>query len=190
MTHIALHDVPHLCNRQLLPQLGDIGLQREVERINKVDGLVKQVENPFIRPNHHEFDDEHGMMQANKKIWELDCCRGRCDTHCPQKKNTPPTREPYFSSEGITQKCNGKVSKILDGLPISLGAGYFLSLDRAGYHHISIHLDSWPKQLSSAHMANSSGCASVMALLMHQAPSRILSSSYSLNTFMISIFSM
>ena len=36
----------------------------------------------------------------------------------PHKKNT---REPYYPLGGNTQEHNGKVSKILDGLPMSLG---------------------------------------------------------------------
>ena len=78
-------------------------------------------EGPFIRPNHHAFGDGHSTMQANRKIRELECCGGKCHTHCPHKKNTPPTGEPYYPLEGNTQKCNGKMSKILDGLSISLG---------------------------------------------------------------------
>ena len=118
------------CNGQILPQLGNRDLQREVARINKADGLVKtSTESPLIRPNHHEFNDEHSKMQANREIKEHVCCEGRCNTHCPHKKNT---REPYYPSEGNTQKYNSKVSKILDGLPISLGqVQHELSLGQA-----------------------------------------------------------
>ena len=41
MTHVAPHDIPHFCSKQLLPQLGDIGLQKEVVRISKVNGQNK-----------------------------------------------------------------------------------------------------------------------------------------------------
>ena len=109
VTHVAPHAVPHLGYGQLLPQTGNIDLQREV-RINKADGLV-------IRPNHHELNDEHGKMQANREIKECVCCKGRCNTHCPHKN----TQEPYYPLDGNTQECSSKVSKILDGLPMSLG---------------------------------------------------------------------
>ena len=109
MTHVAPHGIPHLCNRQLLPQLSDIGLQREAVRINRVDELVKTgTESPFIRPNQHDFSDEHSKMQVNRENRECDCCGGRCDTCCSHKKNTPPIRELYYPSEGNMQKCNGK----------------------------------------------------------------------------------
>ena len=48
-------------------------------------------------------------------------CGGRCNTCCSHKKNTSPTREPYYPLEGNMQNFKGKVNKILDGLPISLG---------------------------------------------------------------------
>ena len=119
MTHIALNGTPHLHNRQLLPHLGNIDLQREVARISKVNGLVKtSTESLPIRPNHYEFHDEHSRMQGNRGIREYVCCEGRCDMHCPHKRNT---KESYYPSEGNTQKCNSKASKILGGLPMSLG---------------------------------------------------------------------
>ena len=115
MTHVAPPAVSHLSNRQLLSQAGNVDLWREVARINKTEGLV-------IRPNHHELDDEHGKIQANKKIKECVGCEGRCNTHCPHEKNTGV---PYYSSKnyskGNTQEHNSKVGKILDGLPLSLG---------------------------------------------------------------------
>ena len=76
MTHAAPHGIPHLSNKQLIPQTGNIYLQREVARINKADGLV-------IRPYHHELDDEYGKTQANREIKECICCDGRYSTHCP-----------------------------------------------------------------------------------------------------------
>ena len=57
-------------------------------------------------------------MQANREIRECVCCEGRNNTHCTHKRNT---REPYYPSKGNPHKHNGKTSKILDGLPISLG---------------------------------------------------------------------
>ena len=79
------------------------------------------MENPSTRPNHLDFGDENSKMQAKREIRECDCCGGRCSTCCPHKKDTPPTREPYYPSEGNMQKCNGNANKILDGLPVSLG---------------------------------------------------------------------
>ena len=80
MLHVPPHAVPHLSNRQLLPQTDNLDLQREVVRINKAEGLVS-------RPNHHEFDDEQSKMQVNKEIEECVCCEGRCNTHCLFEKN-------------------------------------------------------------------------------------------------------
>ena len=57
-------------------------------------------------------------MQANREIKVCVCCEGRCNTHCPHKKNT---REHYYPLEGNTQECNSKASMILNGLPVSLG---------------------------------------------------------------------
>ena len=96
MTHVALHEIPYLLNRQLLPLLGNIDLQREVVRINRADGLAKMnKESLLIRPNHHEFNAEHSKIQANRKIREHVCCEGRCNTHCTYKRKT---REPYYPS--------------------------------------------------------------------------------------------
>ena len=123
VTHVVPHDVSNLCNRQLLPQLGNIDLQREVVRINEVDGLVEaSTEIPLIRPNHHEFDDEYSKMQAKREIREHVSNEGRCNIHCLHKRNT---REPYYPSEGNTQKHNSKASKMLDRLPISLGQAQY-----------------------------------------------------------------
>ena len=71
-------------------------------RINKADGLVEtSTESLLIKPNHHEFDDKHSKIQANREIRECVCCEGRCNTHCSHKEST---REPYYPSDGNTQK--------------------------------------------------------------------------------------
>ena len=57
-------------------------------------------------------------MQANREIKEHICCEGRCNTHCPHKKNTG---ELYYPLEGNIQEHISKMSKFLDGLPMSLG---------------------------------------------------------------------
>ena len=111
MTCAVPHTIPHLRNRQLLPQTGNLNLHREVVRNSKAEGLV-------IRPNHYEFDDEHGRTQANREVEEHACCEGRCNTHCPHKKNIG---EPYYPLEGNTKEHNSKAGKMLDGLPMSLG---------------------------------------------------------------------
>ena len=103
MTHVAPHDVPSLYNRQLLPQPSYVGLQRETLRINQVNGLVKTgIENPSTRPNHLDLGDKIVKHKLKEKNRECDCCGGRCSTCCPHK-NTPPTREPYYPSEGNMQ---------------------------------------------------------------------------------------
>ena len=51
MTCVAPHAIPHLSNKQSLPQTDNLDLQRENARNKKVMGLVKG-------PKHYEFDDE------------------------------------------------------------------------------------------------------------------------------------
>ena len=60
MTCVAPHAIPHLSNRQSLPQTDKLDLQREVVRINMAEGLVKE-------SNHYEFDDEQSKTQVNKE---------------------------------------------------------------------------------------------------------------------------
>ena len=79
------------------------------------------MESLSTRPGHLDLGDKNRKVQANREIRECDCCGGRCSTCCLHKKNTPPTREPYYPSEGNMQTFNGKANKILDGLLISLG---------------------------------------------------------------------
>ena len=122
MTHVAFHDIPNICTRQLLSQLGDTGLQREFSKINKVNGLVKTgMESLSTKPNHPDLGEENNKMQANTEIRECDCCGDRCNMCCPHKKDIPPTRDPFYPSEGNMQNFNGRVNKKLDGLPMSLG---------------------------------------------------------------------
>ena len=91
-------------------------------KINKANGLVKTgMESLFTRPNHHDLGEENDKTQVNIDIREYDCCGVRCSTCCPHKKDTPPTREPFYPSEGNMQNFNGKVNKNTDGLPVSLG---------------------------------------------------------------------
>ena len=73
------HAVPHVSNRQSLPQTDNLDLQRVVVKTSKAEGLVN-------RANHHEFDDEQSKMQVNKEIDKCVCCEGRCNTHCPYEK--------------------------------------------------------------------------------------------------------
>ena len=73
------------------------------------------------RPNHPDLDEENNQMQANREIRECDCCGGRCMTCCPHKKDTPPTREPFYPLEGNMQNFNGRAKKNLDGLPVRIG---------------------------------------------------------------------
>ena len=80
MMHVPHHAIPHLSNRQSLPQTGNLDLQREVVRINKGEGFINRL-------NHHEFDDEQSKAQVNKVIEESVCCKSRCNTHCPYEKN-------------------------------------------------------------------------------------------------------
>ena len=94
MTHVVHHAVLHLSNRQSLPQIDNLDLQREVVRINKAEGLVN-------RPNHHVIDDEQSKMQFTKEIEECVCCEGRYNTHCPYEKNTG---ELYYPSKGKYSK--------------------------------------------------------------------------------------
>ena len=122
LKHAAPHDISNSYDRWVLPQLGNIGLQKEPSRINKVNGLVKTgTESPSSRPNHPHLGDKNSKMQADRQIRECDCGGGRCNTCCSHKKNTSPTREPYYALEGTMHNFNGKGNKILDWLPIRSG---------------------------------------------------------------------
>ena len=106
MTFVAPHAIPHLSNRQLLPQTDSLDLQREDVRINKAEGLVKG-------PNHYEFVDEESKMQVNK---ENEHCENRFNAHCPYEKNTGELYYPFKGkySKGNAQKHKSKMGKILD----------------------------------------------------------------------------
>ena len=107
---------PQLCNRQTIPQTDNSDLQREVIRVNKIEGLVR-------RPNHHELDDEQNKVQINQEIEKCICHKSRYNTHCPHEENIG---ESHYSPKGKsprrnTQNDKSKMAKILDGLPMSLG---------------------------------------------------------------------
>ena len=86
------------------------------------------------RSNYPDLGEENNETQANREIKECDCCGVRCNTHCPHKKDTPPTREPFYHSEWKMQNFNGRMNKNLDGLPMSLGQ----------VHHEQIR-QQWPR---------------------------------------------
>ena len=70
---------------------------------------------------HPNFSEENNKKQVNREIRDCDCCGGKHNTFCPHKKDIPPTREPFYPSEGNIQNSDDRMNMNQDGLPMSIG---------------------------------------------------------------------
>ena len=155
--------------------------------IHTKPGSIPVASKPYLLTlKHHKFIKEEltNLLEAALVEWSL-------SPYAP-----PIMVVPYKAPAGISlsetkrlvidyQECNKQLPKMqmvqakaksaimliktakIDHIWVKLkGVQYSLDI-RAGYHHISIHLDLRPKTASSPHMINFSGGALAMALLMH-----------------------
>ena len=111
MTHAGLHAIPHLSNRQLLPQKCKLMTytERLQETIKQRDWLLDQtITNSMMSTVGCRLTEK----LKNMLVVKVD------PTHCCHKKNIG---EPYYPLEGNTQEHDSIAGKILDGLTMSLG---------------------------------------------------------------------